>query len=80
MAKNQTEVVPPTQAEATEPARPAAEVSVPTFTLRASDPFELRALIMIVHNVQTLRCPPERLKEMHRITRAFEFWEEAHRK
>lgn len=72
--------VPPAQAKPAEPARPAREMSVPTFTLRASDPFELRALINIAHNVQALRCPPERVREMERITRGFELWEEAHRK
>ena len=80
MQKDKTEVMPPAQAEGIEPAQPSGEASVPTLTLRASDPFEFRALIKITQNVQALRCPPERLGEMARIERAFEFWEEAHRK
>jgi len=71
---------PPAQVETIEPARSATEAGVPVFTLRASNPFHIRAMIKITQNAQALGCPREELGNLDNTMRAFEFWEEAHRK
>ena len=80
MRKSQTEIAAPVQSEPTEPAQQGTtEPNAPSFTLRASDPFEARAFMRIWNSARVLGCPSERLEELQETMRAFASWKVAYR-
>lgn len=66
--------------ETVETRQPAEEPDVPTFTLHASNPFQLRAFIQIAQSAEGLGCPREELREISRVLREFELYEERNRR
>jgi hypothetical protein len=63
-----------------EPAQPVTESGIPTFTLHASDPAELRGFIQIVQNARALGFSRAQVQKMEGILRHFEFHDERTRK